>query len=83
MKMFLLAAAATVIVAAPTLGQAQSAGPPPEAYPRYVPDRSSPYSSYGQWRQDYSDVGNCRVVRNKDVSPSDGRAFPRAYLNCE
>jgi hypothetical protein len=82
MKMFLFAAAAaTMIVAAPTLGQAQGAGPPPEAFPSYGPG-SPPYSSY-QWRHDYPDVGNCRVVRNQDVSPSDGRAIPRAYVDCD
>jgi len=77
MRMFLFAAAtaATMIVVAPTLGQAQGAGAPPEASPQYVPDRSSPYSSYG--------VGNCRVVRNQDVSPSDGRASPRTYVDCD
>jgi hypothetical protein len=84
MKMFLFAAAAaTMIVVTPTLGQAQGASPPPEAYPPYVPGTSSPYSSYDQWRHDYSDVGNCRVVRNQDVSPKDGRAISRTYLDCD
>jgi hypothetical protein len=70
MKMFLFAAkaAATMIVMTPTLGQAQGAGPFPEAFPPYVPDTSSPYSSYDQWRNDYSHVGNCRVVRNQYFS---------------
>jgi hypothetical protein len=81
MKMFAAAAAATMIVLAPALGQAQG-GPPPEAFPQYVPDGSSPYSSYEQWRHNYPDVGNCRVVRNQDVSPSDGRAIPRTYVDC-
>lgn len=78
MKMFRFAAAAaaTMIVVAPTMGQAQGAGPPPEA--QYVPDTSSPYSSY----EHYPNVGNCRVVRNQDVTPSDGRASPRMYIDC-
>jgi hypothetical protein len=84
MKMFLFAAAAaTMIVVAPSRGQAQGAGPPPEAFPPYGSDRSSPYSSYGQWRHDYPDVGNCRVVRNQDVSPKDGRAISRSYVDCD
>jgi hypothetical protein len=84
MKTFLFAATAlTMIMVAPTLGHAQGAGPPPEAFPPYVPDTSAPYSSYDQWRHDYSDVDNCRVIRNYDVSPSDGRAIPRAYLDCD
>jgi hypothetical protein len=76
MKVFLFAAAAaaTMIVVAPTPGQAQGAGPPPEA--QYVPDRSSPYSSY-------PGAGNCRVVRNQDVTPSNGRASTRTYLDCD
>jgi hypothetical protein len=82
MKMYAAAAAVTMILVAPTLAQAQGAGPPPEAFPQYAPDRSSPYSSYEQWRHDYPDVGNCRVVRNQDVSPSDGRASPRTYVDC-
>jgi hypothetical protein len=84
MKMFLFAAAAaTTIVVAPTLGQSQGAGPPPEAFPPYGPDTSSPYSSYGQLGHDYSDDDNCRVIRDYEVSPSDGRAIPRAYLDCD
>jgi hypothetical protein len=75
MKMFLfaVAVAATMLVVAPTLGQAQGAGPPPEASPPYA----SPSSA------DYPDIGNCRVVRNQDVSPSDGRAIDRIYTDCD
>jgi hypothetical protein len=84
MKVFLFAAAAaTMIVAAPTLGQGQGAGPPPEAFPPYVPDTSAPYSSYDEWRNGYSDVGNCRVVRNRYVPPGGGRGIPRTYLDCD
>jgi hypothetical protein len=76
MSLFAAAAAAMMIVVAPTLGQAQ--GAPPEASPRNVPDRSSPYSSY-----DYPDVSNCRVVRNQDVLPGDRRAITRMYTDCD
>jgi hypothetical protein len=84
MKMFLFAAAAAMmIVVVPTLGRAQGAGPPPEAFPPYVPDTSTPYSSYDQWRHNYSDFDNCRIIRNQDVSPIDGRAITRTYLDCD
>jgi hypothetical protein len=82
MFLFAAAAAATMMVVAPTLEQAQGAGPPPEASTSYVPDRSLPYSSY-QWRHDYPNVGNCRVIRHQDVSPSDGRASSRTYVDCD
>jgi hypothetical protein len=44
--------------------------------------QSPPPYSRGYGAYDYPDVGNCRVVRNQDVSPTDGRARPRTYVDC-
>jgi hypothetical protein len=84
-KKFLFAAAAAaamIIVEAPSFARAQNGAPPPEAFPPYVLDTSSPYWSYDQWRRHYSDVGDCRLVRERLVSAS-GRVILRTRRDCD
>jgi hypothetical protein len=84
-KKFLFAAAAAaamIVVEAPGLALAQNAAPPPEAFPPYAPDKSSLYWSYGQLRHDYSDIGDCQLVRERVVSPS-GRVTVRTRRDCD
>jgi hypothetical protein len=85
MKKFLFAAAAgaaMIIVEAPSFVRAQNAAPPPEAFPPYVPDTSSPYWSHGQRHRDYSGFGDCRLVRERVVSAS-GRVILRTRRDCD
>lgn len=83
MKKLLLAvggAALTIMVAAPAF--AQNAGPRPEAFPPYGPDPYANYWSRDQWRNDYSDAGECRSVRESILLPS-GRVTVRTRRDCD
>jgi hypothetical protein len=74
-------AAMMIMVAAPAFAQSQGA-PPPEAFPPYVPDTSAGYWSNDQWRHDYSDVSECRLVRERILLPS-GRVTVRMRRDCD
>lgn len=85
MKQLLLAvggAAMMIMAAAPAFAQAQGAAPPPEAFPPYVPDTSTGYWPNEQWRHDYSDIGECRLVRERILLPS-GRVTVRTHRDCD
>jgi hypothetical protein len=73
-------AALTIMAAAPAF--AQNAGPPPEAFPPYTPDPYANYSSSDQWRYNYSDAGECRIVRDRILLPS-GRVTVRTRRDCD
>jgi hypothetical protein len=71
-----------IMAAAPAFAQALSGAPPPEAFPPYVPDTSSGYWSNDQLRHGYSDVGQCRLIRERILLPS-GRVTVRTRRDCD
>jgi hypothetical protein len=87
MKRLLLAAAAagiTLVAAVPASAQVYLGGGPSPGGVDVAPVGPGVEQSYGardQWRGDYSDIGSCRLVRDRTVTPG-GRVVFRTHRDC-
>jgi hypothetical protein len=81
-KLLLAVGGATLTITVATSAFAQNAGPPPEAFPPYAPDPYANYWSNDQWRDNYSNAGECRLVRERVLLPS-GRVTVRTRRDCD
>jgi hypothetical protein len=71
----------TLMVAAPALGQAYIGGGPTPGGVDVAPVGPGYYRSGEYWRGDQADLGECRVFRERIVTPS-GRVVFRTRRDC-